>query len=242
MKRIPPIVVMLLLFAVPSFGQTDEPAGPKIWSPSEQRWVQWESSHHTNSTAKSESIAPQEGQLYASFGPAVVVGRGEFPDLAGFKNSTVTRYGGYGSIERFVTRSVSLQGSVAGISEAVEATDGGFHASATAYQVGLDGKLYPLQLGRPNQCRAQPYIIAGIAGLFFDVSNNGGVSASIDPMAIGEAGVGTDILISYQWAVMIDAMYYHSLANSDARVSGVGSTPLELSGVAVRVGARFRFW
>ena len=244
MNKILSGAIASLLLTVTSFGQTNVPAdtsGPKIWDANKQAWARWDSAEHKNWPDARETLAPQAGELYCTIGPALVVGKGELPDIA-VRSDTVTRYGGFIAGEYFVSSAISVQASFGGFADAVEATLGSFHATATAFDVGLAGKLYPLQIAEPTRFRIQPYIIAGIDGAFFDVSANTSSSASIDPAAIGLAGAGTDILINSQWALTLDGAYYHSLANTDAKISGVGATPIEFSGVFVRAGMRFRFW
>lgn len=238
MKRIALVAVTLFLSAVTSsLAETNAAPAYEPWD-----WTKYQDKFggHGN------EMAPQRGDLFGSVGPALVVGKVEVPSDIGGKSREVTRYGGFVTGEYFVTRAVSLQGTFGAYDDAVEVSAGAFQGTATAFDVGLAAKLYPLQISRPSEFRFQPHLVIGIDGVFFDVTatfNGADVSSSvsIDPVAIVRAGGGVDILLDSQWAVTLDAAYFHSIADTDAKISGVGSVGVGFSGVFASAGLRCRF-
>jgi hypothetical protein len=240
MKNIVIGVIVVLLSAAPLFAQTNQPAQPRsTYQPYDWTKYQDKFGGHGN------ELAPQEGDFFWSIGPALLVGKASFPDFP-VHSTWATSYGGYVSAEYFVLRAVSIEAQFAAIDDAVKVSGDGLNATATAFDVGLGAKLYPLEIAGPSEFRLQPYLLVGIDGVFFDVSAKVGTVdisrfASIDPVAVGRIGAGFDILINTDWAVMVDAAYFHSIADTDASITTIGSTPVGFMGALVRAGVRYRF-
>jgi hypothetical protein len=234
------VTVALLSSAIPLFAQTNQVAQPKsTYEPWDWTKYQDKFGGHGN------ELAPQQGDFLWSVGPALLVGKADLPDLASH-STWATSYGGYVSTEYFVLRAVSIEAQFAAIDDAVKVSGDGLNATATAFDVGLGAKLYPLQIAGPSEFRLQPYLLAGIDGVFFDVrATYGGVDisrfASIDPVGIGQIGAGMAILIDSQWAVIVDGAYFHSIADTDGRITSIGSTPVGFMGVLAKAGVRYRF-
>ena len=82
--------------------------------------------------------------------------------------------------------------------------------------------------------------------MFFDVDASfNGIDISdaveIDAAAMVRVGGGLDYKIYSDWNLVIDASYFRTIVDTDARIVGFGFTPLEFDGLLVTAGLQYRF-
>jgi outer membrane protein W len=171
-------------------------------------------------------LVPTKGSYALTVGPALVSGKAKAKvGSASAQTDTETSYGGFLAFDYFVRDNVALQLSFTAVSEA-------FDELADVYAVGGGVKIY-----MRSDNLFQPFFIAGIEGLFFDVDFAG---ADIDPAVAARVGGGLDVLLSPRLDMVLSAEFFHTITDTDLKISG-GSADLQLWGLLAKVGLRYKF-
>lgn len=238
MNRLGAGAALLLVFtAMTLFAQTTTPDSSQIQQPgrTRERTKDGEESC-ANST---NSLTPGQGDWTFSAGGAILGGTTTFRFRSvPLAKSSDTGYGGCIAGEYFVTRAISLEGELLVVNRAQHLSV--VSASETEFVLDLGAKLYPLQLGKLNECRVQPFAKIAFGGIFYDLSD-AHFSISADPNVIIRVGGGVDLLLNKNWSTTVEADYYSTLQDGSETISGL-EMQIREDGVLVTWGLRYRFW
>jgi outer membrane protein W len=172
--------------------------------------------------------------------------RVNFPGFGLWKDQD--RYGGFLAAEYYPTPAFSIEPAITVIDAMnLNGTVGGtnVHLSAVSVSLGVEGKLHLFKLAGPKDFPLQPYLLAGVRGVFYDSSasvNSVIVDDSpLGSMAVYRVGGGTNIKLGKKWFGRIDVTWYDSISSADVTIPGIGSSGMDTHGWFVTAGAGMRF-
>lgn len=197
-----------------------------------------------NSQPSVANVIPAEppkdkGPWIISLGPAynshnTIFNNSEF-------NSTEAGFGGYISLERFVTPPLSLWLEFAGTHSNERSL-----LSEDDYILKFGPKIYPLMFGKQHPGRIEPFLDGFVGGNFFDFTYTFQKASppftySTDPGLIAGGGGGLTVRLSDRWLITFAADYYRTLDNVTVRVSDGTKFHVHDSGVLITDGLSYRF-
>jgi len=159
------------------------------------------------------------------------------------------RLGGFLAAEYYPTQAFSIEPSVSVVDAAnlnwTTVTSNDVHFGAVSVSLGVDGKLHLFKLTGLKDCPLQPYLLAGVRGVFYDSDASvDGVSTGKSPLsslAAYRVGGGVDLKLGKKWFGRADASWSSVINAGDADIPGVGVSGFKTEGWLISAGLGRRF-